>query len=383
MQRLRIQFLKLYLMILGGFAVAAVISVAMAALVLVFSQPLFPIVFDELFHLFAELDQSIGMQYVLVCLLFFLVAVAFLGFYVISRIDAKVVDPIEELNAATRHICAGEYDTEIIGAENRELNELCAALDEMRLRLKEKAAAEAAALADRNLLIANISHDMRTPITTIRGYLQAIDEGVAATPEQIQTCYDHIRAKTEFLEFLAADMAEFSDQESGRLRYTFEDVELCGFLRDMAEEYSDEAESRGFVFSSFIPEGPVFLRADRYRLQRVMQNLLSNAMKYNKPGGAITVSLEVSAPYIYLCVSDSGIGVGGDSLKKVFDSFYREDASRGNISGHGLGLAIARQIVEAHKGKIWMQSKENEGTQVFLCFPLIDREGWNDETADY
>ena len=298
-----------------------------------------------------------------------------IGAVLLWRYDRKVVSPVNEVKIATRQICDGEYDTEIIGSDRQEIHELCLSLDDMRIRLKEKSDAEAAVLADRNLLIANISHDMRTPVTTIRGYLQAIEDGVAHTPEQIQTCYDHIRAKTEFLEFLAADMAEYSDQESGRMRYCFESVELCAFLKDMATEYSDETESKGFVFSCVVPETPVYIRADRYRLQRVMQNLLSNAIKYNKPGGTIDVTLEVDAPYIYLCVSDSGIGVGSDSLKKVFDSFYREDSSRGNISGHGLGLAIARQIVEAHKGKIWMQSKENEGTQVFLCFPIIDREG--------
>lgn len=112
------------------------------------------------------------------------------------------------------------------------------------------------------------------------------------------------------------------------------------------------------------------VRADRRRLQRVMQNLLSNAIKYNCPGGSVGVALEAKGPYAYICVSDSGVGIPAASLKKVFDSFYREDSSRGGVSGHGLGLAIAKQIVEAHHGKIWMQSREGEGSMAFLCLPL-------------
>lgn len=373
MYQLKSRFLITYIVgILSFMALTALVSCLTLAL-LSLKDPVFAAKLGAFLGYFFR--ESALLSWVFLWFLSVLFIAAVIGAVLVYRYNRKVVSPLNEVKIATGQICDGEYDTEIIGGDRREIHELCCTLDRMRIYLKEKSDAEAAVLADRNLLIANISHDMRTPVTTIRGYLQAIEDGVAHTPEQIQNCYDHIRAKTKFLEFLAADMAEYSDQESGRMRYSFEDVELCAFLKDMAAEYSDETESEGFVFSSSIPDTEVYIRADRYRLQRVMQNLLSNAIKYNKPGGSIDVSLEVDAPYIYICVSDSGIGVGGDSIKKVFDSFYREDSSRGNISGHGLGLAIAKQIVEAHKGKIWMQSKENEGTQVFLCFPLIDREG--------
>ena len=299
-----------------------------------------------------------------------LAAAAVIIAVLLLRLNRKVTRPIEDLTAATEKICAGEYDVEIIGSEEREIDDLCRSLDAMRLRLKERSLREQAILEDRHRLIANISHDMRTPVTTIKGYVQAIEDGVASTPEQIENCFRHIRAKAEFLEYLAEDMTEYSDHESGRMRYNFEDVELRAFLGDMAEEYRDETESGGFVFSLSLPEEDVMVRADRRRLQRVMQNLLSNAIKYNRPGGSVGVALEAKGPYAYICVSDSGVGIPAASLKKVFDSFYREDSSRGGVSGHGLGLAIAKQIVEAHHGKIWMQSREGEGSMAFLCLPL-------------
>ena len=367
-KNLRSRFFIIFVGAVAAFLVAAIAVSAFIVLVLLVSEPAFSDVIHEAARFFVIHDDA----KIFLCIWFILMAVIFGGvFFGFSLyFDRKVATPLSELRRATDMICDGEYDTEIIGADTDEIDGLSRSLDGMRLRLKEKAAKESALLADRSMLIANISHDMRTPITTIRGYVQALEEGVAQTPEQVEECYDHIRAKTEFLEYLAADMSEFSDLESGRLRYSFEDVELCGFLRDMAEEYGEEAEAKGFVFSSHFPDTEVFLRADRYRLQRVMQNLLSNAIKYNRPGGKIDVTLEIAEPYIYLCVSDSGIGVGGDSLRKVFDSFYREDSSRGNVSGHGLGLAISKQIVEAHHGKIWMQSEQDVGTRVYLCFPL-------------
>ncbi|MBR5329374.1 MAG: HAMP domain-containing histidine kinase [Firmicutes bacterium] len=367
-KNLKTRFLTTYIGALAVFFGAAFAATLLFVLVLLVYEPAFSAVVHSVAHHFVVHDGAkMRLLIWIVMMLVLLCAVIAIFLWHLNR---KVTSPLVGLTLATDKICGGEYDAEIIGADTEEIDALCRSLDGMRLRLKEKADAEEAMMADRSLLIANISHDMRTPVTTIRGYLQAIEEGVAHTPEQIRECYDHIRAKTMFLEHLAADMTEFSDLESGRLRYVFDDVELCGFLEDMAEEYRDETAAKGFSFSCSVPNEKVLLRADRYRLQRVMQNLLSNAIKYNKPGGKIDVTLEVHEPYIYLCVSDSGIGVGGDSLKKVFDSFYREDSSRGSVSGHGLGLAISKQIVEDHHGKIWMQSKNGEGTRVYMCFPL-------------
>lgn len=293
--------------------------------------------------------------------------------FLLFTLERKVTRPVEELTAAADKICVGEFDVEIIGADEKEIDDLCRSLDDLRLKLREREAREQVILDDRRLLIANISHDMRTPVTTILGYLQAIEDGVASSPEQIENGYRQIRAKAEFLRYLAEDMSEYSDLESGRLRYNFEDMELKSFLDDMAEEYREPLESRGFQFGLSLPSEEIFIRGDRRRLQRVMQNLLSNAEKYNRPGGEIAVSLEAEGDYVYIMVADSGVGIPESSLKKVFDSFYREDDVRGLADGHGLGLAIARRIVAAHRGKIWLQSREGEGTCAFLALPRKNR----------
>lgn len=370
MRDLKKRFTKTYLAIIGIFLAFVVMITAVMVLIYVIHRPSDCSVIQNAARSFWGVEKQHLLPYMLIWLVCVSVAMAVTCVVLLMRLYRKVATPLEELKMATNLICDGDLNVVIIGAEDREIDELCVSLDTMRQKLKNNAAAEAAAKKDRSLLIANISHDMRTPVTTIKGYLQAIRDGIADTPEQVEKCHSHIYAKTEFLERLAADMTEYSQQESGRLCYHFETVELNAFLRDMAEEYKEETEEKGFVFSLFLPDEPVYIRADRYRLQRVVQNLLSNAMKYNKPGGSINVALETAGQYGYIRVADSGIGIAGESLKKVFDTFYREDASRGSVSGYGLGLAIAKQIIETHRGKIWAQSKEGEGTEVFLCLPL-------------
>ena len=269
-KELKTRFLTTYIGAMAAFLGAAIAVTLLFMLVLLLTEPAFSAVIHDIARYFVINDYAVFQLLLWIGLLLALLFI--LGLLSFRYFNRKVAEPLKTLTIATDQICGGEYDAEIIGADTAEIDELCRALDGMRLRLKEKAAAEEAMLADRSLLIANISHDMRTPVTTIRGYLQAVEDGVAHTPEQIRECYDHIRAKTMFLEHLAADMTEFSDLESGRLRYAFDDVELCGFLEDMAEEYRDEAAVKGFDFSCSVPKEKVMLRADRYRLQRVMQN---------------------------------------------------------------------------------------------------------------
>jgi signal transduction histidine kinase len=367
---LKTRFTKTYLAIIAVFLAVVLVITAVLILIYAVNSPSDSFVLHNAIYHYWETEKKELVSYALAWVICVLLAVTVTCVILIMRLYRKVAKPIGELKAATDHICGGDLNTEILGSEDREINDLCRSLDTMRQRLKANQVAEETSKRDRSLLIANISHDMRTPITTIKGYLQAIRDGVADTPDQVEKCYRHIYAKTEFLEGLAADMTEFSQQESGRLCYCFETVEIKAFLKDMAAEYRQETEDKGLAFSLNLPEETVLIRADRHRLQRVVQNLLSNAMKYNKPGGSIHVSLETAAPYAYIRVADSGIGIGGDSLKKIFDTFYREDSSRGNVSGHGLGLAIAKQIIENHRGKIWVQSREGQGTEVFLCLPL-------------
>ena len=172
------------------------------------------------------------------------------------------------------------------------------------------------------------------------------------------------------------NMSDFSEYELGRMQYHFEYVDMGPFLRDLGEEYAEDARQNQMTFTSQIPPGEHIVTADRGKLKRVLDNLVSNAVKYGRPGGAIALTAEEYEKGLVIQVSDNGKGISPQALGHVFDSFFRADTARtSSVPGSGLGLAICRSIVESHHGKIWLTSEEGEGTRAFLYLPLHKEEG--------
>ncbi len=290
------------------------------------------------------------------------------------NLSRSVLAPIRELREAATNIAEGNLDFEVLACEDKELNELCQSFDEIRKKLKISAEQQHKNKEERNMLMANLSHDMRTPVTTIKGYLEGIKDGVADTPEKQSRYLDTIYSKTLILEKLLDNMTEYSELELGRMQYAFEYVELTAYLKDLAGEYKKEIALAGLTFESSFFEEPLTVVADRSKLKRVLDNLISNAVKYNKKNGMISITTETDGKGVLIKISDSGCGIKDSDLNKFFDGFYRGDASRSNIKGNGLGLAIAKQIVSSHRGKIWMKSEKDVGTEVYLYLPLRRRE---------
>ena len=308
---------------------------------------------------------------VLLCL-----AVAGVCIALTTRLASRVTVPLRTLSQAADNLREGELDFEILSCRERELDELCQSLENVRQRLKAAAKAEAAAQEERGLLMANLSHDLRTPITAIKGYVEGIRDGIAGTPEKQAHYLNVIYGKTLVLEKLVGNMTEFSEYELGRMQYHFEYVELAAFLEDLCREYQADTESSGMSFRWTVAEGPLQVTADRGKLKRVLDNLVSNALKYGRPGGTVSLTAEVYRQGVVLQVSDDGRGIGPQALSHVFDSFFREDAARSSaVPGSGLGLAICRSIVDSHHGKIWLTSEEGEGTHAFVYLPLTGTEG--------
>lgn len=291
-----------------------------------------------------------------------------------THLYMSILHPINELKSAAQNIAEGNLDFEVMACDDQELNDLCSAFDEIRKRLKANAVQEMRADEERGMLMANLSHDMRTPITTIKGYVEGIQDGIAASPEKMQQYLDTIYNKALVLERLVDNMTEYSELELGRMQYVFEYVDINSYLHDLAEEYTIDVSERGFQMNLSLSEDrEIIIVADRNKLKRVLDNLISNAMKYNKENGKIALSSELDGKGILICVSDSGNGIKQDDVTKVFDGFYRGDAARSNIKGNGLGLSIARQIVESHHGKIWIKSEQDKGTEVFIYLPVRDK----------
>ena len=288
-----------------------------------------------------------------------------------TNLARTVLTPIHRLKEAAENIAEGELDFDVLtSGDAEELAELCNSIERIRKKLKENAEHEHFQKEERNMLVANLSHDMRTPVTAIKGYIEGINDGIADTPEKQKQYLDTIYNKALVLEKLLDGMTEYSELELGRMQYVFEFVDITEYLRNVAEEYSAEIETKGFVFESSLLEQSLTVVADRDKLKRVLDNLIGNAVKYNRKGGSISLTQETDGCGVLISVTDTGVGIQREDLNRVFDGFYRGDSARSNIKGNGLGLAIAKQIIESHRGKIWVKSEKNKGTQVFVYLPL-------------
>ena len=312
------------------------------------------------------------LPYVLLGGILLCLAVGIVCMLLTSRLAAQVGAPLRTLKRAADDLQAGELDFEVLSCEYRELDDLCQAFESARKRLKASAIAEEQARQEREQLMANLSHDLRTPVTAIKGYVEGLRDGIANTPEKQRHYLDTIYAKSLVLEKLVREMTELSECGLGRMRYHCEYVDLMPFLRDVSEEYEGEAALAGLTFTSDLPGGTFRAVADRDKLKRVLDNLFSNAVKYSRPGGQIHLTAEGYEGGIVLQLADDGKGISHEALHHVFDRFFREDTARtSSVPGSGLGLAICRSIMDSHHGKIWLTSEQGEGTRVFLYLPLV------------
>lgn len=295
---------------------------------------------------------------------------------VVFALSRAVLAPLAELKKAAENIRDGNLDFEVLRSELSEVNEVCLAVDDMRQRLKKSVADRLSYEKERNQLIANISHDLRTPITSIKGYVEGMRDGVASTPEMQARYLDTIYSKACAMERLVEHMSDLSELELGRMRFYFEPCGAVGFLRGILDEFRIDMESAGAAFAEKLPEEDNTVRIDRDKIRRVFLNLLGNAVKYRAERPLeITVSARIDAKGITITVKDNGRGIAAGEINRVFEGFYRSDPSRTGARGHGLGLTIARQIVEHHHGKIWIKSEENVGTEVHVFLPAARNGG--------
>ena len=290
------------------------------------------------------------------------------------RLAKKLMYSIGQLQHAAENITAGNLDFEVMSCEEKELDDLCHAFDDVRKKLKANAMQRVEMEDERSMLMANLSHDMRTPITSIKGYVEGIKDGIASTPEKMDKYLDTIYNKAIILERLVGNMSEYSELELGRMQYAFEFMDISSYLRELCRGYKTEITEGGLTFSTDICEEELSIVGDKTKLKRVFDNVISNAVKYNRPQGSIHVRLSHENAGALCCVTDTGKGIKEEDVKKAFDRFFRGDAARSNIKGNGLGLGISKQIVENHKGKIWIKSEEGVGTEVFIYFPIRERD---------
>ena len=273
--------------------------------------------------------------------------------------------PLAKLQKAARNIKEGNLDFEIRQESDDEIGQLCQDFEEMRLRLKANAEEKVQFDRENKELISNISHDLKTPITAIKGYVEGIMDGVADTPEKMDRYIKTIYTKDNDMNLLINELTYYSGIDSNRIPYNFHRINLADFFQDCVEDVGLDLESKNIELNySNLVDPSTRIIADPEQLKKVIDNIVGNSIKYmDKPKGVINIRILDEVDSVRVEIEDNGKGISTKDLGKIFERFYRTDASRNSSTGgSGIGLSIVKKIIEDHGGYIWATSKDGEGT---------------------
>ena len=280
-------------------------------------------------------------------------------------INRGIYEPVKMLNEAMKSIRNGDYDYVLDSDEEGEIGDLFRNYEDMRMQLKESAREKSEQEQKNRELVSNISHDLKTPITSIKGYVEGIMDGVADTPEKMDRYIRTIYNKASDMDNLINELTTYSSVENDRIPYKFLRINVADYFGDCKEEVGMDLEARGidFHYSNFAPPDTVII-ADPEQMKKVINNIISNSVKYmDKPRGVIEMRILDEVDSVRMEIEDNGKGIAQKDLDKIFERFYRTDASRNSAQGgSGIGLSIVKKIIEDHGGYIWATGREGEGT---------------------
>lgn len=281
----------------------------------------------------------------------------------------SMITPIKKLTDAAENIKEGNLDFQIECGDEDEIGELCTTFEEMRQRLKDNAEEKINNESENRALISNIAHDLKTPITAVKGYSEGILDGVANTPEKLDKYIRTIYNKANEMDTLINELTLYSKIDTNRIPYNFAKININDYFQDCVEEIGLDLESKniGLAYYNYVEEETLII-ADTEQLRRVVNNIIGNSVKYmNKANGFINIRLKDVGDFIQVEIEDNGKGIAQKDLPYIFDRFYRADASRNSATGgSGIGLSIVKKIIEDHGGKIWATSKEDTGTIMYF-----------------
>ncbi|CCF12579.1 HAMP domain protein [Brevibacillus laterosporus GI-9] len=293
-------------------------------------------------------------------------------------ITRSVVKPLDLLRTSADHIKEGNLQFSLDLRSKDEIGQLNAAFENMRKRLLESVQLRLKDEENRKELISNISHDLRTPITNIKGYIEGIRDGVADTPEKMNKYVNIIYSKAVDLDKLVDELFLYSKLDLKQVSFFFEHVDIVGFLDECIDELYYELEEKGILLEwGNRPDHSIQAIADVEKLKRIVLNIIGNAQNFmDKEQKMIRVSVQVTPVWVTIEIRDNGKGIPLEAIPHVFERFYRAEQSRNSSTGgSGLGLAIANQIIEGHGGSIWVSSELGIGTSLFFTLKRITNEG--------
>ncbi|MCR5501748.1 MAG: HAMP domain-containing histidine kinase [Lachnospiraceae bacterium] len=310
--------------------------------------------------------------------LFFYMTLAIILILVITSvflaawISKNIVSPVNELNTAMNHIADGDLEYVLPNDLEGDIGDLYRNYEDMRLRLKESTGEKLQTETLNKELISNISHDLKTPITSIKGYVEGIMDGVADTPEKMNKYIRTIYNKANDMDRLINELTVYSGIDNNRIPYNFHRINVADYFGDCIEEVGLDLESKGIIldYSNLTPPDTQII-ADPEQLKRVINNIISNSVKYIDKTREARIDIRIldETDSVRIEIEDNGRGIAAKDLPNIFERFYRSDSSRNSSrGGSGIGLSIVKKIIEDHGGYIWATSKEGEGTCMHFVF---------------
>ncbi|MCR4740498.1 MAG: HAMP domain-containing histidine kinase [Lachnospiraceae bacterium] len=296
-----------------------------------------------------------------------------------------VIGPVQKLYKAMDEIASGNLDYSIHSDGDDEISSLLNNFDDMRQRLKSSAEEKITYDNDNRELISNISHDLKTPITSIKGYVEGIMDGVADTPEKMDRYIKTIYNKANEMDSLINELTLYSRIDTNRVPYSFHRINIADFFDDCVEEIGLDLESKNIKlnYSNNVDKSTRII-ADPEQLRRVISNIIGNSIKYmEKPEGNISIRILDNNDSVQIEIEDDGKGISQKDLPNIFDRFYRTDTSRNSLhGGSGIGLSIVKKIIEDHGGYIWATGKEGVGTTIHFILRKYEEADIHEQNTD-
>ena len=312
-------------------------------------------------------------QYIEIIVLLIIAALVITAAAVAFWINKILITPINALIVATKKIRDGDLSYEIeVPHQDDEIEDLCNDFENMRKQLKYNVDKQIRDDERQRELISNITHDLKTPLTTIRGYAEGIVDGVATTQDQIMKYAETISIKATQMSRLIDELTFYTKIDSNDIPYEFQKISIMDLIKECIANFELELVDNNieFVYEERITED-VYVYGDPKQLSRVIYNIVNNSIKYvdnAKAKHIIKLKVEAIGSNIQIVIKDNGIGIQKSECKNIFNRFYRSDKARSNVSaGSGIGLSIVKKIIEDHSGKVWADSDMGEGTSIYIA----------------
>ena len=276
-------------------------------------------------------------------------------------LSKRILAPIKVLTQNARRLGKGDFSQRVQVKDKGEVRELAQAFNSMASDL------ERAELLRRNM-VADVAHELRTPLTNLKGHLEAVHDGVIKPDAET---ISSLEEEAALLSRLVDDLQELSLVEAGELKLDFQSEDITRLITQAVAAVQAQAVAKGLALSTYLPDKLPQVNIDSHRINQVLRNLLGNALTHSTQGGSITVTASQQDDWVKVTVSDTGEGISPEEISNIFERFYRVDKSRTRATGgSGLGLTIARRLVEAHGGNIEVQSELGKGSSFSFTIPV-------------